>query len=947
MSAPLRQRGIRGSLVLTILGVWYCLLGRLAHGAEIDFYRDVYPILKSNCIACHNKTTTKAALNLESPETMRKGGDSGEGMVPGNGAESLIFQAAAHTGEVKMPPRGNKSGAANLTPNELALLKAWIDQGAKSSVKQARQVAWQPLPPGVNPIYSVAITRDGRLAACGRANQVVLYDLATRQLVTRLADESLKLPGSAVMAETAHRAFVQSLAFSPDGMRLASGSFREVKIWRREKLLATTRKGDPAPGAVISVLTADGKRLVCADKHGTLHVLDAANSKTLKTVPAPNHPQITLLSLSPDATKAAAYATDGSLSLWSLTKGQLIAGKEGLVGVQTLAWTRDGKAIVTGGKDKVVRIWPLPAGEKSEFVVSKELKGATGAITAVETGTNLLVAASADGKVRLWNIPEAKHVRELAISGVTALGLSGDGTRFAAGRADGVVQVWDLASGKPIIELSGDAMTQAQQADLDWLVAAEALEIAFQKQEMARIETQSKGLAELLKKTNETIATERKELIEKRSVLKQATAAKATAQKAVAAVANQVARAPDGKPDAALEKSQKDAQDRYMAADLAESTALAESKAREIHIKDAEVEAQNYSAAQTRNKSAIAAANAAAVKAKDAQDKATADAAALRNVTAARKAQPLAVRFSTDTQTVAAAMSDGSLRFWAVSSGVPVQHVSGCGPTTAASLVACADGIFAACTTDGSIARASTTSHWVLERTLGGETAASPFVDRVNALRFSPDGKTLAAGGGEPTRSGDISLWDVASGKVINEWKELHSDGVLSLDFSRDGKLLASGGADKIARITDLSSGKVVHVFEGHTQHVLGVSFRADGRMLATAGADSIVIVWDMISGERKTKIAGWSKEVTSIQFIGATNQILTSAGDNLIRIVDDHGGQVRAMARLPDFMQSAASAATARVIIGGGEDGQLHVWNGTTGQELVTFGVGANEKMP
>ena len=79
------------------------------------------------------------------------------------------------------------------------------------------------------------MTRDGRLAACGRANQVFVYDLATRQLVTRLADESLKTPGLAPMEGTAHRAFVQSLAFSPDGMRLASGSFREVKIWRREK----------------------------------------------------------------------------------------------------------------------------------------------------------------------------------------------------------------------------------------------------------------------------------------------------------------------------------------------------------------------------------------------------------------------------------------------------------------------------------------------------------------------------------------------------------------------------------------------------------------------------------------------------------------------------------------------------------------------------------------
>jgi WD40 repeat protein len=947
MSAPLRQSTIQRSYVAAILGAWWCLANLSATGAEIDFYRDVYPVLKSNCIACHNKTTTKAALNMETPEAMRKGGDSGEGVIPGNGAESLIFQAAAHTGEVEMPPKGNKSGASNLTPNELALLKAWIDQGAKSSVKQARQVVWQPLPPGVNPIYSVAMTRDGRLAACGRANEVFVYDLATRQFVTRLVDESLNKSLSPQSSGTAHRALVQSLAFSPDGMRLASGSFREVKIWRRENVLVTWRKGDPALGAVVSVLSADGKLVVCADKQGALQVLDAANGKALKTIPTGNRGGITLLSLSPDAAKAAAYGTDGSLSLWSLAKGRRIASKEGLAGVRTLAWTRDGQAIATGGEDKVVRIWSLPAKEKAEFVVSKELKGATGAITAIESETDLLIAASADGKVHLWNIPEAKPVRALTIAGVVALGLSGDGKLFAAGRADGVVQVWDLAAGKPIIELSGNAETNAHQAALDWVVAAEGLEMAFQKQEVARIEAQNKGLDELLKKANETIATVRKELVEKQNALKQATDAKETAQKAVAAVADQVAKAPDGKPDAALEKSQKDAQDKHMAAALAESAALAAFKAREIHLKDAEVEAQNYAAAQSRNKSAVAAANAAVAKAKAAQDKVTADAAATRKATAARKLQPLAVHFSADTQTVAAALSDGSLRVWAVASGLPIQHLPGGRATTAASLATCADGVFAASTADGSTARVSTASHWVLERTLGGETAASPFVDRVNALRFSPDGKTLAAGGGEPTRSGDISLWDVASGKLINEWKERHSDAVLSLDFSPDGKRLASGGADKIARVTDIASGKLVNVFEGHTHHVLGVSFRADGRVLATAGADSVVIVWDMSSGERKKKIEGWSKEVTSLQFIGATNQILTSAGDNLVRIVDDSGGQIRAMAKPRDFMQSAASAATASVIIGGGEDSQLRVWNGTTGQELAAFGAESYSKIP
>ena len=132
------------------------------HAGETDFYRDVYPFLKANCISCHNKTTTKAGLNMETPELMIKGGDSGPSIVPGNSSESILVEASIHTDEMEMPPPKNKTGAVKLTNKEIATLKRWIDEGAHSSVQDVRKVVWQPLATGVDPIYTVPLTGSGR-----------------------------------------------------------------------------------------------------------------------------------------------------------------------------------------------------------------------------------------------------------------------------------------------------------------------------------------------------------------------------------------------------------------------------------------------------------------------------------------------------------------------------------------------------------------------------------------------------------------------------------------------------------------------------------------------------------------------------------------------------------------------------------------------------------------
>src|SRR2546426_2817966 len=197
-------------VVITVLGLFLCPFRLLAEDnppadgqrkpipiseidrkTPVDFEKEILPILKNNCLACHNKATTKAELILETPQDILKGGESGKVVVPKRSGESFLLKIASHQVKPMMPPKNNKVQASDLTPEELGLIKLWIDQGATGEVHGSGPIVWQPLPEGLNPIYAVALSSDGHFAACARANQIFIYQLQCKQLVTRLTDPQL------------------------------------------------------------------------------------------------------------------------------------------------------------------------------------------------------------------------------------------------------------------------------------------------------------------------------------------------------------------------------------------------------------------------------------------------------------------------------------------------------------------------------------------------------------------------------------------------------------------------------------------------------------------------------------------------------------------------------------------------------------------------------------
>ena len=169
----------------------------------------------------------------------------------------------------------------------------------------------------------------------------------------------------------------------------------------------------------------------------------------------------------------------------------------------------------------------------------------------------------------------------------------------------------------------------------------------------------------------------------------------------------------------------------------------------------------------------------------------------------------------------------------------------------------------------------------------------------------------------------------------------------LLLDEAKPGDTIAAGkhryrvalrSPVAVQHLELVHNGKVVKTFEGHTHHVLGVSWKRDGRTLASAGADNVIKVWDFVTGERKKTIEGFGKEVTSISFIGITDQTLASSGDDQIRTVSDNGDKIRAFEGATNFMNSASVTPDGKIVIAGGYDGVLRVWNGINAEVMATF---------
>ncbi|KAL8364758.1 hypothetical protein RB595_003843 [Gaeumannomyces hyphopodioides] len=290
-------------------------------------------------------------------------------------------------------------------------------------------------------VNSIAFSPDGqRLASASGDNTVKLWDAAT---------------GACLQTLEGHSDSVNSIAFSPDGQRLASASSdKTVKLW------------DAATGACLQTLeghsdwvwsiafSPDGQKLASASGDNTVKLWDAATGACLQTFEG-HSGWVNSIAFSPDGQRLASASSDNTVKLWDAATGACLQTLEGHSDwVNSIAFSPDGQRLASASSDKTVKLWDAATG-----ACLQTLEGHSDWVWSIAFSPDgqKLASASHDKTVKLWDAATGACLQTLEghSDSVNSIAFSPDGQRLASASRDKTVKLWDAATSACLQTLEG------------------------------------------------------------------------------------------------------------------------------------------------------------------------------------------------------------------------------------------------------------------------------------------------------------------------------------------------------------------------------------------------------------------------------------------------------------------------------------------------------------
>lgn len=599
-------------------------------------------------------------------------------------------------------------------------------------------------------VSSVAYSPDGqRIATASWDSTAKVWDMAS---------------GEELFTLTGHTDFLNAVAFSPDGQRIITGS-RDgtARVWDAAKgkyCFSLTRLN---PGDQISsvAFSPDGQRIVIGigtresvDMAGRATVWDATNGQLLHTLQADSS-KILATAFSPDGTRIATGSKEGSVIIWDALTGTELIRLDGHRGrVESVAFSPDGRQLVTASTDRTAKVWELSSGRER-----LSLNGHANELYCARFSRDghYIATGSFDQTAKLWD------------------SASGEELTTFKGHQAGILSVAFSPDGQHLVSAGGDWMTNAENAARLWRLDLDTEMVTFRAHKAA-------VLAGTFSRDGRTAFTGGKDKTAK-------------AWNAIS-----------GRELATLGCSS--------------------------------------------NVMAIAASSNGKLIVTGCED-------GLAHVWEANEGRHLltlrghtelihGVAFSPDNRQIATASHDGTGRIWNSATGEKMLELRG-QEGRVWSVDFSPNGQELALASD----RSASVWNVAAGRRL---LVLSGHADLVFVAIFSPNGQRILTASADRT----ARIWEASSGKLLQSLIG-HGDQIWAAAFSPDSSRVVTGGADMTARLWDAECGQELLAFRRHSGEVRSVAISSDGQRILTTSFDQTARVWQSASNEQLT---AWRRDV-------------------------------------------------------------------------------------
>lgn len=289
-------------------------------------------------------------------------------------------------------------------------------------------------------ILSATFSPDGKFLATAIDDEIILWEVANiKQMMTY----------------SGHTCWVQSLAFSPDGQILASGSNDQtIRLWN----IHTGQCLKILPGHTSRVIFArfslNGQTLITGSEDQTVRVWDVNTGECLQILETHIN-WVLSIALSPDK-QTLVTASDGTtVKFWDLASGECIRILPDYNSyVWAVAFSPDGKTLATGSEDKTVKIWDTLTGQCLQTLHEHSERVW---LVAFNPDGQTLISASENQTMKLWDVLTGQCLRTVDgySNWVLSVAFSPDGQMLASSSEDQRVRLWDVVTGECLQTLQG------------------------------------------------------------------------------------------------------------------------------------------------------------------------------------------------------------------------------------------------------------------------------------------------------------------------------------------------------------------------------------------------------------------------------------------------------------------------------------------------------------